>query len=125
MRQRIFRGMAVTAAAIAAGVFAPMGASAQPDVGPLDADVRNGWVRMYLSGYPSGWSAHAWTDVPGGACGHVEFTGPNGYHWNSPHRCSPDATANGTGAGVVCANIWALQSNGQYISLGRPCANVY
>lgn len=96
------------------------------EVGTLDADVSNGWVKMYLSGYPSRWYAALSNNVPGGAgLGHYEVYGPNGYHWNSPERYNPSTSATGTGAGTVCAQLWIKQSNGSYLSAGRPCANVY
>jgi hypothetical protein len=100
--------------------------STDGEMGTLDASVSNGWVRMYLSGYPSRWYASLSNNVPGGAgLGHYEVYGPNGYHWNSPERVNPQTSATGTGAGTVCAQLWIKQANGSYLSAGRPCADVY
>lgn len=92
---------------------------------PFDANVRDGWAKLHLTGYPSGWQASFTQDIPGGMVGHWEISGPNGYYWNTPDVTNPWANANGTGAGWVCGKLWGKLVGGGYQLVGNPCAKVY
>lgn len=145
LKMNRFKVFSASIGALAIGLMAPATALAQDEVGvaptpdvsisaplgggeitPFDANVRNGWVKMFLRGGPGGWNVSLSNDIPGGGgLGHYEITGPNGYHWNSPEYVNPSAYATGTGAGWVCGELWIKQGNGSYQSAGKPCAQVY
>lgn len=86
---------------------------------------------MYTSGYPSGFHAHATSQIPDFATnyGHFEFWGPNGMHWNSIDQYGPEATWNASmpTEGVICGKLWGSQGpwDPNYIPLGEVCHNVY
>ncbi len=55
--------------------------------------------------------------------GHVDLWGPGVSFRNSPTFQNPSTSANGIGAGWLCAHGWKHE-NGNYIDMGFPCIEV-